>query len=307
MTPHEFETLIRSLIALPNETEWVEFKHNNTDPDEIGEYASALSNSVALDRRTAGYVVWGIEDGTHKILGTTFRPREMKVKGQELENWLLTQLEPQIDVRIHQGEIEGMPLVLFEVPPASHRPVAFKGVEYIRIGSYKKKLKDHPEKERALWRRFDDVPFERGVATANVSSDDVLSLIDYPRYFELMAQRLPDSRPAILERLASERIIHHKAGDRYDISNLALSSSPRLCRTSRSLPARRSASSSTRAVAACRRSRSMSERRATRSVSRRSSSTSTTSYRRTSRSGRRCGARYGCSRRSPSVNWWPTR
>ncbi len=113
-----------------------------------------------------------------------------------------------------------MPLVLFEVPPASHRPVAFKGVEYIRIGSYKKKLKDHPEKERALWRRFDDVPFERGVATANVSSDDVLSLIDYPRYFELMAQRLPDSRPAILERLASERIIHHKAGDRYDISNL---------------------------------------------------------------------------------------
>ena len=103
MTPHEFESLIRSLVALPSETEWVEFKHNNADPEEVGEYASALSNSAALDRRLAGYVVWGIEDGTHKIVGTAFKPRAAKVKGQELENWLLTQLEPRIDLRIHEG------------------------------------------------------------------------------------------------------------------------------------------------------------------------------------------------------------
>ena len=119
-----------------------------------------------------------------------------------------------------RAEIDGQPLVLFEVQPATHRPVAFKGVEYIRVGSYKKKLKEHPEKERALWRLFDEVPFEKGVATGSVSSDDVLSLIDYPRYFELMKQRLPDSRPAILERLASEQVIIHKSGDHYDITNL---------------------------------------------------------------------------------------
>ena len=220
MTPHEFETLVRSLIALPHETEWVEFKHNNKAPEEIGECASALSNSAALDRKPEGYVVWGIEDETHSILGTTFKPRAMKVSGHELENWLLTYLEPRIDVRIHEGEIEGKPLVLFEIQAASHRPVAFRGVEYVRVGSYKKKLKDYPEKERALWRLFDEMPFEKGLAAGNVSSDNVLSLIDYPRYFELMQQRLPDSRSAILEKLASERIVHHKAGDHYDITNL---------------------------------------------------------------------------------------
>ncbi len=142
MTLHDFETLIRSLIALPHETEWVEFKRNNDAPEEMGEYVSALSNSTALERRAAGYIVWGIEDVTHKILGTTFKPRETKVKGQELESWLLTQLEPQIDLRIHEGEMEGAALVIFEVSPASHRPVAFKSVEYVRVGSYKKKLKD---------------------------------------------------------------------------------------------------------------------------------------------------------------------
>ena len=29
------ENLIRELISLPSETEWVEFKHNNSDPHMI--------------------------------------------------------------------------------------------------------------------------------------------------------------------------------------------------------------------------------------------------------------------------------
>jgi len=33
--------LVRELISLPRETEWVEFKHNNDDPQTIGEYISA--------------------------------------------------------------------------------------------------------------------------------------------------------------------------------------------------------------------------------------------------------------------------
>ena len=41
--------LIRELCKLPTETEWVEFKENNSDPQEIGEYISALANSAALE------------------------------------------------------------------------------------------------------------------------------------------------------------------------------------------------------------------------------------------------------------------
>jgi hypothetical protein len=40
--------LIRKLIKLPAETEWVEFKHNNDNPQEIGEYIAALSNAAAF-------------------------------------------------------------------------------------------------------------------------------------------------------------------------------------------------------------------------------------------------------------------
>lgn len=41
-------SLVRELCALPRETEWVEFKINEADPQAIGEHLSALANAAAL-------------------------------------------------------------------------------------------------------------------------------------------------------------------------------------------------------------------------------------------------------------------
>ena len=80
------KNLIRELISLPSETEWVEFKHNNDEPQMIGEYISALGNSATLWGRPKAYLLWGIDDNTHKIVGTTFDYRESK-KGSEVKNF----------------------------------------------------------------------------------------------------------------------------------------------------------------------------------------------------------------------------
>ena len=37
------ESLVRELVKLPKETEWVEFKCNNKKPQMIGEYISSLT------------------------------------------------------------------------------------------------------------------------------------------------------------------------------------------------------------------------------------------------------------------------
>jgi predicted HTH transcriptional regulator len=52
-------SLVRELAKLPNETEWVEFKTNYHEPQMIGEYISALSNSAALCGKPKGYLIWG--------------------------------------------------------------------------------------------------------------------------------------------------------------------------------------------------------------------------------------------------------
>jgi len=220
MNSSELANLVHELSRLPNETEWVEFKHNRAEPEKIGQNLSAFSNSVALLGKKCGYILWGVDNKTHQILGTTFRPQDSKVGNENLENWLLRLLEPRIDFRIWMDQVHGKPIVLFEVPPAPNCPVRFKGIEYIRIGSYTKKLQDFPEKERALWRVFERVPFEEGAAEEGISADDVLNLIDYPKYFLLMKQSLPDNRQSILERLACDNVIRPRENGRYDITNV---------------------------------------------------------------------------------------
>ena len=138
--------LLHELRRLPKESEWVEFKVNNTKPDDIGERFSALSNSAALLGKSSAYLVWGIEDGTHRGVGTTFAPGSAKVGNEELENWLLRLMTPQVDFRFHELAVDGRSVVIAEIDPAFRQPVQFKGQEYIRVGSYTKPLKDYPEK-----------------------------------------------------------------------------------------------------------------------------------------------------------------
>lgn len=219
MTEAELNRLLRELVTLPKETEWVEFKHNNADPEDIGEYLSALANSAVLHQKYQAYLIWGVDNTTHQVVGTNFCPHTARVGNEELENWLARLLSPRIDFRIHEFQYGGKPVVIIKVPPAFYTPVRFRETEFIRVGSYKKKLKDFPEKERNLWLRFQQWSFEKGVAATSVSPEQVTALIDYPAFFELLGQPLPENRSSILDRLIKERVIV-KQGDEFEISNL---------------------------------------------------------------------------------------
>ena len=135
--------LVRELRRLPHETEWVEFKVDQRVPRAIGEYVSALANAAALHDKTRAYVLWGIEDGTHAVVGTHFSPGAAKKGAELLETWLLRLLSPRIDFRFREVSVDERRVVLLEIDRAAHRPVAFEGVEFIRVGSTKRKLKDY--------------------------------------------------------------------------------------------------------------------------------------------------------------------
>src|SRR5690625_7648607 len=101
LTLPQLLALLKELCSLPKETEWVEFKRN-ADVEAIGEYISALSNSAALIGKQNAYMVFGIDDDTHKIVGTKFKPSLQKHKQQEVENWLLQKLQPKIHFRFYE-------------------------------------------------------------------------------------------------------------------------------------------------------------------------------------------------------------
>ena len=212
--------LVAELSKLPRETEWVEFKQNNANPEEIGEYISALSNSAALCGKMHAYLVWGIADKPHDVVGTSFRPESARKGNEDMQNWLLQLLVPRIDFRFQQVIVEGKNVVLLEIPRATSKPVQFQGTEYIRVGSYKKKLKDYPEKERALWRVFDLVPFEEMKAAEHLEVREVFALLNYRAYFDLLDMPLPDDAGKILQRLAEDRMVLSNAAGSWDITNL---------------------------------------------------------------------------------------
>lgn len=112
-------SLVREFVAMPHETEWLEFKCNFADPQSIGEYLSALSNSAAINEKHFGYIVWGIEDASHIISGTVFKPRQAKKGNQELESWLAMHLSPRIDFKIYEFSFDEKSIVLFEIPCAA--------------------------------------------------------------------------------------------------------------------------------------------------------------------------------------------
>ena len=202
------------------EQPWIEFKINIVDEQQIGEYISALSNTAALFNQEHAFMIWGVDDTTHEIVGTSFIPQQTKVGNQGLDLWISTQLDPQVQFYFHTTEMEGKSVVLLEIARASSVPVKFRSVDYIRIDSYKKKLKDYPDTERELWAIFSKKPFETLIAMENVSGDFVLRELDYSSYFDLLSADLPSDKEKILEALLNDKLIAKAETGNYNITNL---------------------------------------------------------------------------------------
>lgn len=220
----DLNNLVRELVKpagrASQELPWVEFKHNNANPHEIGEYLSALANAAALHGKPHAYLLWGIDDISHDIVGTEFTPSTAKQGNEPLENWLSRLLIPRVHFCFEIAEVNQLSVVVLKIDCASNRPIAFSGTEYIRVGTVKKALKDEPELERKLWRTFDRTPFEELIAAEQQDGHSVLQLLDCQAYFSLLHQPLPTSHEGILAKLAADRLIRQCSVNGWDITNL---------------------------------------------------------------------------------------
>lgn len=123
-------SLIKKLCNMSRETEWLEFKMNNDEPDMIGEYISALSNSAAISEKETAYILWGINDDNHKIEGTVFEPKQKKIGNEELENWLMRSLKPRVDFKFTEVITDKGKVVVLEIPAAVNKPTSFKDMRF---------------------------------------------------------------------------------------------------------------------------------------------------------------------------------
>jgi predicted HTH transcriptional regulator len=212
--------LVDELRRFGSEDACVEFKHNNDDPEMIGKLVSALSNGARAIGKEVAYILWGVEDGTGRVVGTTFDPDAKKINGQAFVFRLAQLLKPGPAFEFRTIHHPDGRVVLLEIPAANLAPVEYAGTAYLRVGNATPKLSDHPERYQKLITNLRPYVWEAGNARTFVDADAVLELINYPAYFKLTAQKLPDGRAAILERLEAERLISKDVGGRWNITNM---------------------------------------------------------------------------------------
>lgn len=189
--------ILEQLRGLPREAATVEFKSNWDKPEDIGEYLSALANAAVLDRHDRAWMVWGMDNATHAVQGTTFNPFKAKGEGnQSLAMWLIQKTSPRPDFQFHEVEHPDGRVVMLEMHPPRTAPLAFKGVRYIRIDSHKTRLSEHPDKEARLWEALGGTEDWTGQIVAEASLDDLdQAALDFARakFTEYLIKSEPDA------------------------------------------------------------------------------------------------------------------
>lgn len=231
------DLLVKELSRLPKETGWVEFKHNNDEPYMIGADISALANSAVLADRPHAYMIWGIEDETHDIVGTKVKLKQVKKGNQELENWLRYLLSKNADFDFQSVDIDGKHVEVIIISKAFGFPVTFEKVDYIRVGSYTKKINEFPVLQTQLWDRLRHEQFEDAFVTTDLQLQQVLRLLDCDTYFDSLQIPVPTDVSGYAHYLEEDGIIQKQDNGLYAITNLGailfakkLSDFPRLGR-----------------------------------------------------------------------------
>ncbi len=186
----------------------------------IGEDISALANSATLNDRDYAYLIWGVDDGSHEIVGTKVR-LQLENKGeQELENWLRYLLSKNADFEFYDTEVDGKHVELIRIHKALNEPVAFQKIDYIRSGSYTKKLNEFPTFRAQLWDKLRHSLFEDVRVKIDQRYEDIIRLLQVDAYFTLLKIPQPTEKDAVIHYLNEDRIIRKQDNGLYSITNL---------------------------------------------------------------------------------------
>jgi len=136
MDVDELKALLDELRSLPSETEWIEFKKAelNFDSRKVGKYFSALGNEANLKSRPCGWLIFGVEDKTRKIVGTHYRQNRSDL--DSLKSEIANKTTNRITfIEIHELLLPEGRAIMFQIPAAPQGiPIAWEGHYYGRDG-----------------------------------------------------------------------------------------------------------------------------------------------------------------------------
>ena len=135
LTEQELKSILDGLLALPKETEWVEFKEAKTgyDYEKLGKYFSSISNEANLKNLHYGWLIFGIKDN-REIIGSQFRSKRSDLDSLKYEVSQQTTVNISF-IEIYELNLTEGRVIMFQIPSAPKGvPIAWKGHYYGRNG-----------------------------------------------------------------------------------------------------------------------------------------------------------------------------
>lgn len=206
--------LAHSLKPFPQELNELDWKTQlSNKSDRLAQHLSAFANHTG-----GGYLAFGVKDGTGEFIGIT--QEESNATVAKLSNIARQGLEPEISLDHFVADYGGKPVLLIRIEESSSKPVQLKGksVEesYVRVGGTTRKASR--QELGALMLNSKQMVWETLQASAALTKQEVLNLLDYRTVFELLERPLSSETDEIISWLVKEKMIEKNGRGRYFIS-----------------------------------------------------------------------------------------
>lgn len=152
----ELSTLTSLIAKLKTHDElpYLEAKINMNESEKIAQTLSALANSASYLGEEYGYMIWGIQDETWDVVGSSFSMEKAKATTkngfQKGAMWISNALSNRADYSEYEFTIELQRIYVIRIKNCGALPLRYHEIAYIRKHSSNQKLSDYPEMEQII-------------------------------------------------------------------------------------------------------------------------------------------------------------
>jgi predicted HTH transcriptional regulator len=203
-----------SLYPIPSELNEIDWKSGLSPKTErLAQHLCAFANQEG-----GGFLVYGVNDDA--TLFSVEKPQADEII-KLLGNIALHNLSHSFQIQHSIIEYEGHSLLFIHIPEQTEKPVYLRGKtiydSYHRSAGQTVKMSK--EAVKFMISAAHGIPYEFQIAMKNLSADEVLRLLDYRGFYELLDKNAPKATDTILSNLESYRFIVQD-GDLWNITNL---------------------------------------------------------------------------------------
>jgi predicted HTH transcriptional regulator len=186
-----------SLYPVPTELNEIDWKSGlSPKTDRLAQHLCAFSN-----QKGGGFLVFGINDRDASMFSMTKEETESIVN--KLGSIALNSLSQPIKILHNTVDFEGNSLLFIYIPEQTDKPIYLRGKTiydtYQRSAGQTVKMSK--EAVKFMISAAHGISFESQIAMSELSSDKVLELLDYKRFYERLDKNLPRSTDTIISMM----------------------------------------------------------------------------------------------------------